>query len=66
MRMGFELNVVLIIIKAIVDAVLSKDVTIHQVTSAYIDIIYTKETIVHAEQVRQHLANFGLECKNSE
>lgn len=61
--MGFGLNVVLVIIKAIVDAVLSKDVTIRQATSAYIDDIYTNETIVHAEQVRQHLANLGLECK---
>lgn len=64
--MGFRLSVVPTIMNAIVNAVLSKDETICQAMLTYIDDIYTNKTIVPTAQVRQHLTDFGLECKNPE
>ena len=64
--MGFGLNVVPSIMQAIVEATLSKDNTIWQATSAYIDNVFINENIASATRVRQHLANFGLASKEVE
>ena len=61
--MGFVLNVAPSIMRAIVEAALSKDDAVMQATSAYIDDVFINEDIVSAIRVKQHLANFGLKSK---
>ena len=62
-RMGFGLNVAPSIMRAIVEAALSKDDAVRQATSAYIDDVFINEDIVSATRVKQHLDNFGLKSK---
>ena len=64
--MGFGLNVAPSIMRAIVEAALSKDDAVRQATSAYIDDVFINEDIVSATRVKQHLANFGLKSKEPE
>ena len=64
--MGFGLNVAPSIMRAIVEATLSKDDAVRQATSAYIDDVFINEDIASATRVRQHLANFGLVSKEPE
>ena len=45
---------------------LSKDETIQQATFAYIDDVYVNNSMVPAEQVRQHLSQFGLKSNDPE
>ena len=65
-HMGFGLNVAPSIMRAIVEATLSKDDAVRQATSAYIDDVFISEDRVSATRVRQHLANFGLASKEPE
>ena len=65
-RMGFGLNVAPSVMRAIVDAVLSKDEHIRRATSAYIDDVYINESVVSATCVKQHLDDFGLASKDPE
>ena len=58
-RLGFGLNVAPLIMKAIVSAMLSQE-------EAYIYDIYVNEDVMPTIHVREHLARFGLECKDSE
>ena len=58
MRMGFGLNVLPSIMRAVVEATLLKDDTVWQATSAYIN-----EDIASATRARKHLANFRLVSK---
>ena len=64
--MGFGLNVAPSSMQAIVEAILSKDDAVRQVTLAYIDNVFTNEDVASATRVRQHLANFGLASKEPE
>lgn len=61
MQMEFGLNVMPAIITAIIDAVLLK-----HVKSVYIDDIYINDDMVSAVHVSQHLADYGLTCKDWE
>ena len=54
------------IMRAIVEAALSKDDAVRQATSAYIDDVFINEDIVSATRVKQHLTNFGLKSKEPE
>ena len=66
LRMDFGLNVAPSIMRAIVEAALSKDDAVRQATSAYIDDVFINEDIVSATRVKQHLVNFGLKSKEPE
>ena len=52
--------------KAIISAVLLQEEAVGHTASAYIDNIYVNEDVMPATSVREHLARFGLECKDSE
>ena len=65
-RLGFGLNVAPLIMKAIVSAVLSQEEAVGRSAFAYIDDIYVNEDIVPVTRVREHLAQFGLKCKDPE
>ena len=50
--------------KAIISIMLTQDATVSQAASAYIDGIFNNEDIAPATRIREHLAQFGLECKD--
>ena len=54
------------IMQAIMEIVLSNDVTVQQATSAYIDNIFIYNSVVPAERVKQHFLQFGLKSKDQE
>ena len=56
--MGFGLNVAPLIMKSVIDAIVSQDHTIKSSTSAYVDDILIKENRVPVLHVQQHF--FGL------
>ena len=64
--LGFGLNVAPLIMKAIVSAVLSQKEAVGHAASAYIDNIYVNEDVMPATRLREHLARFGLENKDTE
>ena len=53
-RMGFGLNINPSIMQAIVETVLSNDITVRQAMSAYIDNIFINNSVAPAERVKQH------------
>ena len=53
-RLGFGLNVAPLIMKSVIDAVVSQDHTIKSTTSAYVDDIFINENRVPVSRVRQH------------
>ena len=65
-RLRFGLNVVPLVMKAIVSAVLSQEEAVERTASAYINDIYVNENVVPVTHVREHLAQFGLKCKDLE
>ena len=65
-RLGFGLNVAPLVMKTILQCVLSQDSVVRAGTSAYIDDILVNENVVTAERVRQHLARYGLTSKAPE
>lgn len=65
-RLGFGINVAPIIMKAIVNCVLSLDTSVREGTSSYVDDILVREDVVSAQHVQQHLASFGLLAKEPE
>ena len=65
-RLGYGLNVAPAVMKAVLSVVLSKDGTISQATSAYVDDIYVNESVASVEKVRDYLACYGLVCKTPE
>ena len=65
-RQGSGLNMAPLIMKAIVSAVLSQEEAVGHAASAYIDGIYVNEDVMPATRVREHIARFGLECKDPE
>lgn len=62
-RLGFGLNVATLIMKAVIDAVLSQDEAIANATSAYIDDIYVNENLIPVTHVRYLLSKYELVCK---
>ena len=65
-RMGFGLNVAPMIMRSIVNNVLSRSAQIHKATSSYIDDIFVNEDVATSARVKEHLATFGLACKAPE
>ena len=65
-RLGFGLNVAPMIMRAIVNAVMSQDKLIKDATSSYIDDIYVNESVASSQRVREHLESFGLVSKDPE
>ena len=64
--LGCDLNVTPLIMKAIISMVLAQDPTVSRVVSAYINDIFINEDVTPATHVREHLVQFGLECKDPE
>ena len=62
-RLGFGLSCAPRIMTSILGKVLSLDDRVRRATDHYIDDIVVQETIASAEEVRQHLARYGLETK---
>ena len=65
-RLGFGLSCAPRIMTAILGKVLSLDDRVRRATDHYIDDIVVQESIVSAEEVRKHLARYGLESKEPE
>lgn len=65
-RLGFGLNVAPLIMKAVLNCVLSQDPLVERGTSTYIDDILVNEDIVKVDYVERHLANYGLTSKTPE
>ena len=61
--LGFGLNVVPMIMKAIVSTVLTQEEQTMKAVSSYIDDIYVNEDIVFVDEVKTKLECFGLTCK---
>ena len=49
--------------KAVVGAVLQRDKRMQQGVLPYVDDLLVDEDIVSAEEVIQHFARYGLDCK---
>ena len=58
-RLGFSLNVVLLVMKSVITVISSQDQEIKTATSPYVDNIF-----ISAARVRQHFADYGLVCKD--
>ena len=65
-RLGFGLNVAPLVMKAVVRAVLGRDEEMQRGVLPYVDDLLVDEDIVSAEQVVQHFAQYGLDCKPPE
>uniref|UniRef100_A0A5S6R0A2 Integrase catalytic domain-containing protein n=1 Tax=Trichuris muris TaxID=70415 RepID=A0A5S6R0A2_TRIMR len=65
-RLGFGLNVAPLVLKAILNFVLSQDPAIKRGTSAYVDDILVNEDVIPASRVKEELERYGLECKSPE
>ena len=52
-RLGFGLNVVPLIMKSVIDAIVSQDHTIKSATTAYVDDILINENVVQSGRKRQ-------------
>lgn len=65
-RLGFGLNVAPLVMKAVLNSVLSQDPIVRKGTSAYIDDILVNEDVVKASRVEEHLEKFGLTSKPCE
>ena len=62
--LGFGLNVVPLIMKFYIDAIISPDHTIKSATSAYVDDILINESLVPVLHVQQHFLDYGLVSKD--
>ena len=65
-RIGFGLNVAPLIMKAVVQAVLSQCPIMTKAVLPYIDDLCVNEDLVSADDVVAHFSKFGLECKAPE
>ena len=65
-RVGFGLNVVPLIMKAVVRAVLSQCPMMETAVLPYADDLCVNEDVVSADDVVAHFSRFGLECKPPE
>lgn len=66
MWLGFGLNVAPLILKSIINAVMSQDQTIKSAMLAYVNDIYISENLVSASHVRKHLSDYGFVRKGPE
>ena len=64
MQLGFGLNVAPLIMKSVIDAIVSQDDTIKSATSAYVDDIFINENLVPASHMQQHFLDLGLVSKD--
>ena len=65
-RLGFGLDIALLIMRSIVNVAVSQDDQIRKATSVYIDNQYIKEDIASATSIAEHLVRFRLVSKASE
>jgi transposase InsO family protein len=65
-RLGFGLSCAPRIMTSILGKVLSLDDHVHRATDHYINNIVVQEWVASAEEVRQHLAKYGLVTKEPE
>ena len=63
-RLGFGLNVAPLIMKSVIDAIVSQDHTIKSATSAYADDILINENLVPTSRVQHHFLDYGLVSKD--
>ena len=63
-RVGFGLNMALLIMKAVVQAVLQQDP--EGATIPYVDDLCVNEDVISADRVVEHFRTYGLECKPPE
>ncbi|KRZ47669.1 hypothetical protein T02_2163 [Trichinella nativa] len=56
-RLGFSLNVAPLMMKAVLNRVISRDPDVRKGTSAYIDDILVNESVVAVDRVKRHLAH---------
>ena len=62
-RVGFGLNVAPSVMKAVVQAVLSRDEAVARAVVPYVDDLLVDESIISAERVVDHFTRYGLACK---
>lgn len=65
-RLGFGLNAAPIIMKSVVDTVLSLDESVSRGASAYVDDVVEDATVVAPEAVEIHFSKHGLQSKGVE
>ncbi|KAG1680249.1 hypothetical protein GQR58_012484 [Nymphon striatum] len=65
-RLGFGLSCAPRIMTAILGKVLSMDERVRRGTDHYIDDIVVRESVLSAQELREHLARYGLESKAPE
>ena len=53
-----------LIIKSVIDAIVSQDHTIKSATSAYVDEILINENLVPVLHIQQHFLDYGLVFKD--
>ena len=63
-QLGFGLNVAPLIMKSVIDTIVSQVHTIKSATSAYIDDIFINESLVPASHMQQHFLDYGLVSKD--
>ena len=62
--LGFGLNVAPLIMKSVIDAILSQDHAIKSSTSAYVDGILINENRVPVSHIQQHFLDYSLVSKD--
>ena len=63
-RLRFGMNVAPLIMKSVIDGIVSQGHTIKSATSAYVDDILINENRVPASRVQQHFLDYGLVSKD--
>ena len=63
-RLGFGLNVALLIMKVIIKTVLKQDELMKRATSAYVNDIYINEDMPSANEIESRLESFSLSSKD--
>ncbi|XP_043219799.1 uncharacterized protein LOC122380580 [Amphibalanus amphitrite] len=65
-RVGFGLSIAPLIMKSVVREVLAQNPRLAEAVRPYADDLLVNEAAVSADEVAQHFARFGLECKPPE
>ena len=66
MRLGFGLNVVPLIMRSIMNSVISQDTAIQRARFWFIDDVFINTHLASPGKVKEHLAKFELACKTPE
>ncbi|KRZ86973.1 hypothetical protein T08_12447 [Trichinella sp. T8] len=61
--MGFGLNMASLVMKTVLNCVLSQDPEVRRGTSAYIDDILVNKSVVSVHRVKRHLARNPRACR---